>query len=135
MPERSDFRDVTAALYAVVSAPAGERDWDSVRHWYHPDARLVRTGIDADGSAFAKVMSFDDYVENVEELLADVRFHEVETSHEVRIFGNVAQLASGYEFRREQGGETLEGRGVNFFTIVYNGRDWKIMSIVWDNER
>jgi hypothetical protein len=34
---------VTAALYRVVSAPAGQRDWESIRHHYHPDARLVRT--------------------------------------------------------------------------------------------
>lgn len=135
MQERSDFRDVTAALYAVVSAPAGKRDWEGIRHWYHPDARLVRTGINEDGGSFARVMSFDDYVENAETLLADVRFNEVETSHEVRFFGNVAQLASGYEFSWDSPAESRQGRGVNFFTIVFDGSDWKIMSIVWDNER
>ncbi len=135
MHDRSDFCDVTAALYGVVSAPAGKRDWESIRHWYHPDARLVRTGVDEHGQAFARVMSFDDYVENAEELLRDVIFSERETSHEVRFFGNVAQLASSYEFTWESGQESRQGRGMNFFTIVFDGTHWKIMSIVWDNER
>ena len=42
----TDFREMTAALYAVVSAASGERDWNGIRRYYHPDARLVRTGVD-----------------------------------------------------------------------------------------
>lgn len=60
-----DFRDMTRALYRVVSAPPGQRDWQAVRHYYHPDARLVRTGLNPDGTPFARVMSFDAYVETV----------------------------------------------------------------------
>ena len=31
--------------------------------------------------------------------------------------------------------ETRRGRGVNFFTLVHENGQWRIMSIVWDNER
>ena len=132
---RSDFRDVTAALYAVVSSPAGERDWDGIRDWYHPDARLVRTGIDDNGEVFARAMSFDDYVADVDIKLAGVDFSEVEVAHDVTIFGNVAQLASVYEYRFKAADTEKSGRGVNFFTFVFDGDAWRIMSIVWDNER
>lgn len=131
----NDFRAITTALYNVVSAPPGARDWESVRHYYHPEARLVRTGINADGSPFALVMSFDAYVENVETLLSDTRFSEVEMAHEAIVFGNVARLTSVYEYTRETAGISQRGRGVNFFTLINSEGAWRIMSIVWDNER
>jgi hypothetical protein len=133
--ERHDFRDYTAAIYGVVSAPAGARHWERIRLLYHPDARLVRSGLDPDGKPFALSMSFDEYIDNVETLLADVAFTEVEISHNATIFGNAAQVASVYEYSRESAGQQQQGRGVNFLTLVSGDADWRIVSIVWDNER
>jgi hypothetical protein len=131
----TDFKDMTRALYEVVSAPAGRRDWSSIKRYYHPDARLVRTGLNPGGSPFALVMSLDAYLANVETLLQDVRFSEVELVHEAVVFGNVARLTSVYEYTRQGASGTQKGRGVNFFTLIYMEGRWLIMSIVWDNER
>jgi len=132
---RSDFRDYTSKLYKIVSTTRQNRDWESERALYHPDARLVRTGMNEDGSAFAKVMSLDEYINNANALLANVEFSEVEIKHEARIFGNVAQVASVYESTFKTETEEIRGRGVNFFNLIYDGSTWLIMSIVWDNER
>jgi hypothetical protein len=132
---RTDFREMTQALYRVVSAGPGQRDWNAVRPYYHPEARLVRTGLNPDGSPFALVMSLDAYIENVEGLLTDDRFSEVELVHEAVVFGNVARLTSVYEYTRHSAAETKRGRGVNFFTLIHDNGRWRIMSIVWDNER
>lgn len=130
-----DFREMTWAHYSAVSAPAGQRNWESVRQHYHPEARLVRTGVNPDGTRFARVMTLDDYIENVEVLLKDVHFTEVELSHEAVVFGNVARLTSVYEFSWKSQTETRQGRGVNFFTVIREAERWRIMSIVWDSER
>ena len=68
-------------------------------------------------------------------MLAGVEFSETEIGHEARIFGNVAQVASFYEKSLKSETEELHGRGVNFFNLIYDGSQWLIMSIVWDNER
>lgn len=135
MTTPADFKGMTEALYRVVSASPGDRDWESIRHYYHPDARLVRTGLNPDGSAFALVMSLDAYIENVNSLLAEVQFSEVELTHEAIVFGNVARLTSVYEFTRRSAAGVQRGRGVNFFTLIQQDGRWLIMSIVWDNER
>jgi hypothetical protein len=132
---RSDFRDYTNKLYDIVSSPEGSRDWEAERSLYHPDARLVRTGLNEDGSSFAKVMSLDEFIENADEMLSGVEFSETEIGHEARIFGNVAQVASFYEKSLKSDTEEVHGRGVNFFNFIYDGSQWLIMSIVWDNER
>lgn len=132
---RSDFRDYTNKLYDIVSAPEGSRDWEAERALYHPDARLVRTGLNEDGTSFAKVMSLDEFIENADEMLAGAEFSETEIGHEARIFGNVAQVTSFYEKSLKTDTEESRGRGVNFFNFIYDGSHWLIMSIIWDNER
>ncbi|HNP62944.1 MAG TPA: nuclear transport factor 2 family protein [Woeseiaceae bacterium] len=129
------FADLTSAIYAVVSAPPEARNWESIRALYHPRATMVRTGIDSTGERFALVMSFDEYIANASELLKGVSFHEVELHQEVREFGNVAQLTSVYEFDFKNADKEFSGRGINFFNLINGGDGWKIISIVWDNER
>lgn len=87
----TDFRAMTWTLYQAVSAPPGQRNWDAVRRHRHPEARLVRMGVNPDGTHFARVMTLDAYIENVESLLNEVQFTEVELSHEAVVFGNVAR--------------------------------------------
>lgn len=132
---KADFSELTARLYAVVSAPSGERDWESIRDLYHPRATLVRTGINDSGEAVARAMSFDEYIANADELLERVRFAEHEVSQQVDVVGNVARIASVYEYTFDDGAGMRSGRGINFFNLINAGDGWKIMSIVWDNER
>ncbi len=130
-----EFESITRRVYEVVSAPPGKRDWESIRDLYHPRATLVRTGLDDEGQPFVLAMSFDEYVENVASKLEGVLFSEKEIRQDVTVFGNVARLSSVYEFSSSASGETVRGRGVNFFNFVNEGSGWKIMNIVWDNER
>jgi len=133
--ESVTFRDITRRLYDVVSSPAGERDWESVRACYHPRATMVRTGIDDAGQPFVLAMTFDEYIDNVTDLLADIEFSESEIQQSATVFGNVARLASIYEYEYRGSDDIRRGRGVNFFNLVNEGQGWKIMNIVWDNER
>ncbi len=130
-----EFQSITRRLYEVVSAPPGERHWESIRDLYHPRATLVRTGLDDEGRPFVLAMSFDEYVANVTETLDSTEFSETEIRQDVTLFGNVARLVSVYKFTSRSSGETQRGRGVNFFNLVNEGHGWKIMNIVWDNER
>ena len=136
MTDQVDFREMTAALYRVVSVAPAERDWEALRPLYHPQARLVRTGVNPDGTPFVRVFTLDEYIENIRQLLDDdTRFSEVEVAQESVVFGNVARLTSVYEFKWQSPKETRRGRGVNFFTLVREAGQWRVMSIVWDNER
>lgn len=133
--QETGFQALTRRLYEVVSARGGSRDWESIRNLYHPRATLVRTGLNEDGESFVKAMSFDEYVQNATEMLDGVHFEEVEVHQDVTEFGNVARLASVYEYSFSSAAEQRNGRGVNFFNLVNEGDGWKVMSIVWDNER
>lgn len=133
--DRRIIREMLRDDYAMLSGPAGPRDYGRVKHYFHPAARLVRTGIGPDGEPFTTVMSVDDHHADVDEKLAKLDFLEEELEHDCEIFGNVARVRSVYRSVYGSGGEARENRGVNFFNLVRENGEWKIISVVWDNER
>lgn len=132
---QGEFRSITRRLYKVVSAPSSERHWDSIRELYHPRATMVRTGLNEEGQPFVLAMTFDEYVSNATTQLENIEFSETEIRQEVTAFGNIAHLASVYEYKYHSPDTTRHGRGINFFNLVNEGQGWKIMNVVWDNER
>ncbi len=133
--DRAIIQAMIVEDYAMLSGPPGPRPYDGVKHHYHPAARMVRTGVDEAGRDFATVMSVDDHHADVDRKLADIAFLEEEIAHECEVFGNIARVRSCYRSVYGSGPTAREGRGVNFFNFIRENGQWKIMSIVWDNER
>jgi len=131
----AEFQVLTRQLYEVISTPHDQRDWDAIRPLFHPRATMVRTGLDETGQSFALAMSHDEYIANATELLEGVQFNEIELRQEATVFGNVARLASVYQYSYQSETANDSGRGVNFFNLINEGDGWKIMNMVWDNER
>lgn len=134
-----NLRDISAvidAMYAMVSGPAGPRDWSVQNQIFHPDARQMRTGVDADGKPWIKIMTLEEYVADTHDFFAANDFFEVEVGRSVQEFGNMAHAWSVYEARRSMDDETPERRGVNSIQLYRNSDGfWQITSMIWDNER
>jgi hypothetical protein len=133
--DRKAIRMIVNETYAMLSGPPGPRPYNDVKRHYDPRATLVRTGVDASGGSFATVMSVDDHHADVDRRLAEIAFLEEEIAHQCEVFGNVARVRSAYRSVYGTGVSAREGRGVNFFNFIRDEGNWKIMSIVWDNER
>ncbi|MEL7486994.1 MAG: hypothetical protein AAGJ87_07255 [Pseudomonadota bacterium] len=130
-----DFKPILEDVYAMLSGPPGPRDYDRVRHYYHPDARLIRTGMTEEGEFFAQVMSLDDHARDVNALLSDTAFVEEEIAHEAEVFGSVARVTSIYRYCFGDGHGAEAGRGVNLYSFYFDGETWKAIACVWANER
>src|SRR5947209_17290089 len=52
---------IIAAVYDVISGPAGQRDWSRFNTFFYPGARLVPTRMDDKGAATARVLSPEEY--------------------------------------------------------------------------
>jgi len=127
---------VIDAMYAMVSGPAGPRDWALQKTIFHPDARQMRTGLDADANPWIKIMSLDDYAADTKAFFASNDFYEIEVARRVHEFGNIAHVWSVYEARRAPNDQTPERRGINSIQLYRDGRGrWQIVSMIWDNER
>ena len=132
----SSLSDVVDTMYAMVSGPAGPRDWALQEQVFHPDARQMRTGVDAEGKAWIKLMTLADYAADTTPFFAANDFFEVEVGRRVQQLGNMAHVWSVYEARKAPDDEVPERRGINSIQLFRNAiGHWQITSMIWDNER
>jgi hypothetical protein len=123
-------------MYAMISGPAGPRDWSRQENCFVPEARQVRTWVDEQGRPRRLGMSLEDYRANTTPFFADNAFYEVETSRRIDVFGNIAHAWSGYEARRSPDDSDVERRGVNSIQLFRDpDAGWRIIHMIWDNER
>ena len=125
---------IIAALYDVISGPAGERDWDRFRSLFAPNATLSPMVPRQDGTLPVRVISPEQYVEWGGAYFVDNAFYEREAARELERFGNVANAMSFYESRRAPEEEPFT-RGVNTITLLHDGMRWYVLSIAWDEVR
>ena len=127
---------VIAAMYAMVSGPAGPRDFSLQSQVFRPDARQMRTGVDTSGAPWVKIMTLDEYRADTAPFFAANDFFEIETARRVDQFGNIAQVWSVYEARTNPDDARPERRGINSIQLFCDEHGhWRIMSMIWDNER
>ena len=134
--DESDIASVVTAMYASISGPAGPRDCQWQEQLFHPDARMVRIEVGADERASVRLMNRDQYRENTAPYFAENDFYEVEISRRIDVFGDIAQVWSAYEARRDPLDSELERRGINSIELIRDATGaWRIISMIWDNER
>jgi len=134
MDDRAAIGAVVDAMYAMVSGPAGPRDWSRQSEVFHPDARQMRTGVEG-GTPWIKIMTPQSYTADTEAFFEANDFFEVEIARRIDALGAMAHVWSLYEARTSPGDATPERRGINSIQLYNDGRGWRIISMIWDNER
>jgi hypothetical protein len=136
-PKPDDVKSIDsilAAVYNVISGPAGVRDWNRFRSLFLPGATLTSAGKDLEGNIHVRPRTVEGYVTGAGGYFAQHGFFERPIVSRVQAFGNVAQVFCSYE-SRGAAGEAPFARGINSFQLVHDGQRWWIVSILWDEER
>lgn len=138
-PEATDRAAIGAVvdeMYAMISGPAGPRDWSRQANCFHPDARQIRTFLDPDGRPAMTAMGLADYARDTTDFFMTHDFFEVEIARRTDLFGNIAHVWSAYEARAALDDAEPERRGINSIQLFRDpARGWRIMAMLWDNER
>lgn len=136
MIDRTDIGAVIDEMYAMISGPAGPRDWSRQQAVFHPQSRQIRTWIAPDGAPALKAMSPAEYAADTTPFFAANAFYEVEIGRRVEQFGNIAHVWSAYEARTAPDDATPERRGINSIQLMRDADgQWQIIAMIWDNER
>jgi hypothetical protein len=136
MTDEDAIGAVIDEMYAMISGPAGPRDWSRQSNCFLPDALQVRTWVDEQGRPQRLVMTRADYEKNTTPFFAANAFYEVETDRRIDLFGNIAHVWSAYEARTSPGDADVERRGINSIQLFRDpDLGWRIIHMIWDNER
>jgi hypothetical protein len=123
-----------AALYDVISGPAGKRNWDRFRSLFAPGARLIANGVRPTGEVVSRVMSADDYAQRNGPFFEKNGFYERESARHTDAFGNIAQVFSTYESRHDKNDAKPFQRGINSIQLMNDGKRWWIVTVFWQGE-
>ncbi len=127
---------VIAALYDVISGPAGEaRDWDRFRSLFAAGARLIPTRPTATGGTDMRMLDPQGYIDRARPLLEGAGFFEREIGRVTEEFGNIAHVFSAYASFRSAGDSVPFQRGINSIQLLKDGDQWRIVTVMWDAER
>ena len=136
MTDEEAIGSVIDEMYAMISGPAGPRDWSRQANCFLPEARQVRTWVDERDRPQKLSMTLEEYEANTTPFFAANAFYEVETSRKIDIFGNIAHAWSGYEARTALDDVEPERRGINSIQLFRDpDLGWRIIHMIWDNER
>ena len=124
---------IIKAMYDTISGPAGKRNWQRERSLWLPGAKLIPIGRRVFKDDTLRVMTIDEWIEDVTEYFANNDFWETEVVRQSHRFGNMIQVFSTYEARNQQDGPPI-ARGINSIQLVFHEKRWWIAGMMWDNE-
>jgi hypothetical protein len=125
---------IVAAVYDVISGPAGKRDWDRFRSLFIPSARLIPTGPRPTGEVGSRVLTVEDYAQRAGATFEKQGFFEREVSRRLERFGNIAHIFSTYESRHAKDDAKPFQRGINSIQLMNDGKRWWVVTIFWQGE-
>ena len=125
-----------ANLYGVISGEKGEaRDWELFKFLFYPEAKLIPSRQQEDGTYRARYMTAADYVTGSGNYLVENGFFEKEIHRTVNSFGNITHVFSTYESYHSEADEKPFARGINSIQLFHDGKRWWVMSWIYDSER
>lgn len=134
-PEDVDsIEHILAAVYDVISGPAGKRDWDRFHSLFYPGARLIPTRRNEKGVASARVLTPDEYAQRGQAFFDREGFFERSAANRIEQWDSIAHVWSTYESRHAKDDPHPFARGINSFQLFNDGSRWWILSIYWEAE-
>jgi len=136
MTDQEQIGSIIDEMYAMISGPAGPRDWSRQANCFAADARQIRTWVDEQGRPQRLSMTPEEYEANTTPFFDANPFYEIETGRRIDLFGNIAHVWSNYEARKSPGDGEPERRGINSIQLFRDPAvGWRIVAMIWDNER
>ena len=122
---------VMRLLYAVISFEEGdEPNWKGLQEVFSKHARITR--VTPEGTDHMDVSNFVAMTRNMVDVGVYTSFYEFEVGRNVERCGDIAQVWSQYETRRNKDAKDALGRGVNSIQLIREEDAWRVLGLLWD---
>ena len=124
---------LTSELYHAICFDVGDNPpVERLKEIFIPTANMIRN----DGD-LTEIMTVNDFIKSFTERIADgtiKSFYEGELNHITEIFGTIAHRFSTYETKFDLTNPEPFSIGINSIQYIKIRKNWKISSIVWNNQ-
>ncbi len=136
MNQQNDLKlidDLTAELYKSICFEVDNHPpVEKLKDLFIPMANMIRND-----EASPEIMTVDDFIKSYTDRISDgtiKSFYEGELNHITEIFGTIAHRFSTYETKFDLTNPKPFSLGINSIQYIKIGNNWKISSIVWNNQ-
>jgi hypothetical protein len=129
-PPQTTLDELIKAIDAAVSGPVN-KDRSCFRALFLPETRLIPLRHMPDGTYQPHVLTVDDWIAAVAKRGND-SLAEKQIKVKTETYGHIAHLWSTYETASANDKRT--DRGINSIQAVFDGKQWKIIEIMWQAE-
>jgi hypothetical protein len=131
---KAEIDELTRSFFGLFSNRGGVKaDLGRIFDLFIPQGLIAKCG-----ALDPEISTLQAFITPRQELLSNgslTDFAEVEMSERTHIFGSMAQRLSTYEKSGSRDGIPFVSRGVKSFQFVRTVDGWRILSMVWDDER
>lgn len=127
----SDIDPLIKDLYAVISGPAGDRDWAKFNSLFHVEGTMGATQVSEEGERTFAYFTPAQYIERNGKFFEENGFFEEEIARKTQVFGGVAQVFTSYQFRLKADGPIAK-QGINCIQLAMEKGRWWITNIIWE---
>jgi len=129
-PSTATLDQLVKAVDEAVGGP-GNKDRTCFRALFLPEARLIPLRAMPDGGSKSRVLTVDDWITAVAKRGSE-SFTEKQIKVQTETYGHIAHLWSTYQTLGSDGKQL--DRGINSIQAIFDGKQWKIIEIVWQAE-
>ncbi len=136
MNQQNDLKlieNLTSELYNAICFEVGSHPpVERLKELFIPTVNMIRND-----DASPVVMTVDDFIKSYTGKIEDgtiQSFYEGELNHITEIFGTIAHRFSTYETKFDLDNPEPFSIGINSIQYIRVGKNWKISSIVWNNQ-
>jgi hypothetical protein len=130
-PSAATLDELTKALDDAVSGPR-DKDRTCLRDLMLPEGRMTPVRKEQDGTFAPRMLTVDDWIKAVSGH-AGAPFYEKQVKVRAESYGHFAHLWSTYEIRPTADGKA-EVTGINSIQAVFDGKRWRVLSILWESD-
>lgn len=117
-------------LKAISGKVEKQRDWETIRHMFIPQATFTAVHATSDSTTIARTLNLEEFVRSFQLQTKKGAFSEVELGSKVNMFGGIAQVFQAYKV---DAGDYHQ-RGINSIQLVKHQGKWLIASTTWTEE-
>ncbi|MBP1631361.1 MAG: hypothetical protein H6Q15_2254 [Bacteroidetes bacterium] len=122
-------------FYRIISGEkTTSRDWIKFKELFYEDATLCSLKKNENNQSNSKLMKVDYYIERLKDFLANNDFYEFGTVYKIMKYENICFVYNEYQAFEDKNKTHFKKKGINLITLLFDGLEWKIVSMLWEDK-